>query len=190
MTDNIQNQDQEQTQVEEPQHDADPQQDAPDETKVFDEDYVRKLRAEAAKYRTQAKENAEAAQKLQELEEAKKTEEQKQAERLAEAEEELGRYKHREQVSQWASDIVSEDEFKHIPASALRGDTEDELRDHAEQLKSVITPQQEPGPQPVPTIGKTPQTGNIPLSEQIKAAEASGNAQLVAALKAMQLQNS
>lgn len=56
------------------------------ETKTFDADYVKKLRDEAAKYRTEAKANAEAAKKLAEIEEANSTEAEKQAKRLAEAE--------------------------------------------------------------------------------------------------------
>ena len=56
------------------------------EPKTFDADYVKKLRDEAAKYRTEAKANAEAARKLAEIEEANQTEAEKQAKRLAEAE--------------------------------------------------------------------------------------------------------
>ena len=60
---------------------------APDaEPKTFDADYVAKLRQEAAKYRTEAKANAEAARRLTEIEEAQKTEAEKLAERLADAE--------------------------------------------------------------------------------------------------------
>ena len=39
----------------------------PAETKTFDADYVKKLRDEAAKYRTEAKANAKAAEKLAEI---------------------------------------------------------------------------------------------------------------------------
>ncbi len=58
----------------------------PDEPTTFDADYVKKLRDEAAKYRTEAKTNAQAAQKLADLEEANKTEAQKLSDRLAAAE--------------------------------------------------------------------------------------------------------
>lgn len=54
--------------------------------KTFDADYVEKLRKENAKYRTEAKANADAAKRLAEIEEAQKTEAQKAADRLAEAE--------------------------------------------------------------------------------------------------------
>ena len=56
------------------------------EVKTFDAEYVDKLRKEAAKYRTEAKANADAADKLAKIEEASKTAEQKAAERLAEME--------------------------------------------------------------------------------------------------------
>lgn len=56
------------------------------EPKVFDADYVANLRKEAAKYRTEAKANAEAAKRLAEIEEASKSNEQKLADRLAAAE--------------------------------------------------------------------------------------------------------
>lgn len=56
------------------------------EPKTFDAEYVKKLRDEAAKYRTEAKANADAAKRLAEIEEANKTEVQKATERLAAAE--------------------------------------------------------------------------------------------------------
>ena len=52
---------------------------------TFDAEYVKKLRAENAKHRTEAKANAEAAKRLAEIEEANKTEAQKAADRLAAA---------------------------------------------------------------------------------------------------------
>lgn len=52
---------------------------------TFDAEYVKKLRAEAAKHRTEAKANADAAKRLAEIEEANKTEAQKAADRLAAA---------------------------------------------------------------------------------------------------------
>lgn len=70
------------TTAEQPQEGAEQQAD----TKTFDADYVKKLRDEAAKYRTEAKANATAAEKLKALEDANKSEADKQAERLAQAE--------------------------------------------------------------------------------------------------------
>ncbi len=70
-------------QAEAPQEDA---QAAETEGKTFDADYVDKLRKEAAKYRTEAKANAEAAKRLAEIEESQKSEVEKAAERIATAE--------------------------------------------------------------------------------------------------------
>lgn len=56
------------------------------ESKTFDAEYVEKLRKEAAKYRTEAKANSEAAKRLAAIEEANKTEAERAAERLAAAE--------------------------------------------------------------------------------------------------------
>lgn len=65
-----------------------PQEGAEQEPKVFDAEYVDKLRKENAKYRTDAKANAEAAAELAKIRESQKTEAEKQAERLAELESE------------------------------------------------------------------------------------------------------
>lgn len=59
------------------------------EPKTFDAEYVEKLRKESAKYRTEAKANAEAAQRLAQLEESQKTEAQIQAEKIAELEKQI-----------------------------------------------------------------------------------------------------
>ena len=55
---------------------------------TFDAEYVAKLRREAAKYRTEAKANADAARRLAEIEEAGKSEAEKAAERAEAAERE------------------------------------------------------------------------------------------------------
>ena len=55
------------------------------EPEIFDAEYVKKLRAEAAKYRTDAKANAKAAEKLAEIEAANQTEAEKSAAALAAA---------------------------------------------------------------------------------------------------------
>lgn len=69
-------------QQESPQE-GDEQQAAAEDAKTFDADYVAQLRKEAAKYRTEAKANAEAAKRLAEIEESQKSEAQKAADRAA-----------------------------------------------------------------------------------------------------------
>ena len=54
-----------------------------EQPKTFDAEYVANLRKENAKYRTEAKANAEAAKRLMELEQSQKSEAEKQAERIA-----------------------------------------------------------------------------------------------------------
>ena len=164
-----------------------PDETAADEAKTFDESYVKKLREEAAKYRTQAKENAEAAERLAEIEEAQKTEAQKQAEALEAAQSELEAYRSREQMRAWTDEVSKE---SGVPASALRGASLEEIQAHAEELKSLITPSKS-APSAVKSISKSPEhSGNVPIGDQIAAAEQAGNKELVAALKAMQLAKS
>lgn len=159
---------------------------AADEGKKFDEAYVKKLRDEAAKYRTQAKENAQAAERLAEIEEAQKSEAQRQAEALEAAQTELASYKEREQVRAWTEEVSKE---SGVPASALRGGSLEEIQAHADELKSLITPSKAE-PSAVKSISKSPEhSGNVPIGDQIAAAEEAGNRELVAALKAMQLAN-
>lgn len=105
------------------------------EPKVFDEAYVKKLREENARYRTEAKGNAEAAARLAEIEEAQKSEAQKAAEKIQALEKENEAFKQEKQVQEWASEITK---GSHIPPSALRGSTKEELDAHFEQLKSLI----------------------------------------------------
>lgn len=97
------------------------------EPKTFDADYVAKLRHEAAKYRTEAKANADAAKRLAEIEEAQKTEAQKLADRLAEAE----RKAQAAELKALRSDIA---QAKGVPAGLLTGSTEEELNASADML--------------------------------------------------------
>ena len=72
--------------VQTPEVAQDSPQNGVEQSKVYDADYVAALRKEAAKYRTEAKSNADAATRLAEIEESTKSEAQRAAERLAEAE--------------------------------------------------------------------------------------------------------
>jgi len=63
-----------------------PQEGGQEQPETFDADYVAKLRKEAAKYRNEAKANAEAAKRLAEYEDAQKSAEERAAEREAAAE--------------------------------------------------------------------------------------------------------
>lgn len=63
-----------------------PQEGEQQEAKTFDAEYVDKLRKESAKYRTEAKANAEAAKRLAEIEESQKSAQQKAEERIKDLE--------------------------------------------------------------------------------------------------------
>ncbi|UOQ56080.1 hypothetical protein MUN78_10225 [Leucobacter allii] len=150
-------------------------------------DYKAKYEEALAHSRTweqRAKGNKAAADELEQLKEAQKTAEEKQAEQLAALQRENAAFKAEKQQAAWAKDVST---ATGVPAAVLRGSTLEELQAHAELLKPAYTKEPE-APQPVPTIGNQPQApGNVSLPEQIAAAEAAGNPQLVAALKAMQL---
>ena len=100
------------------------------ETKTFDADYVSKLRAENAKWRTEAKANAGAAEKLRTIEQQNMSE--------------LDRAKSLlEQATKRASDLELDNLRKEVGLSKglsksmvdrLRGATEDELAADADQL--------------------------------------------------------
>jgi len=128
-----------------------------EETETFDADYVKKLRDEAAKYRIQAKENADAAAKLVEIEESQKTEAQKLADKLAALEKENAAFKQREQIAEWSREITKD---SHIPADVLRGNSEEELKAHFEQLLSLVP---EPTPQQT-VIPGTAETNSLALN--------------------------
>lgn len=97
------------------------------EPKTFDAEYVQKLRQEAAKYRTEAKANADAAKRLAEIEEANKTEAQKLADKLAAAESKA----QEAELRALRSDVSR---AKGVPAELLSGTTEDELNAAADRL--------------------------------------------------------
>lgn len=119
-----------------------------EESKTFDEGYVKELRQEAAKYRTQNKELAEKAKAYDEYVESQKSEQEKQAEALATAMKERDTLRAELLRLKVAS-------AKNLPASLvdrLRGETEEEMLADAESLleglkgnfveKKVTSPQE------------------------------------------------
>lgn len=108
-------------------------------------------KAEARKWEQRAKADAGAAAKLAEIEEASKTEAQRQADALAAAQAKLQEYETREQVAAWKTQVS---QATGVPASALAGSTEDEIKAHAEILKPLIG-SQKAGPR-APREGLTP----------------------------------
>lgn len=144
------------------------------EPKTFDADYVAKLRQEAAKYRTEAKANADAAARLAEIEEAQKTEAQKLADRLAEAE----RKAQAAELKALRSDVA---QAKGVPAGLLTGGTEEELNASADALLAFRggapkTPAAPPAEGVQGNVGKP--IGHADLDQQIAAAQKAGNVAL------------
>lgn len=113
-------------------------------------------KAEARKWEERAKANRSAAEKLAEIEEASKTEAQRMAERLAKAEERVAAFERSEQVNGWRDEVAK---ATGVPANVLKGSTKEEIEEHANTLKSLITPPETRkgmlGPY-VPTEGTAP----------------------------------
>lgn len=112
-----------------------------DESKTFDAAYVKKLRDEAAKYRTEAKANADAAARLAEIEDEQKTETQRLTDQLA-AEKEQRAKVEREALRLRVATA------KGVPVDLidrLRGDTEEELSADADSLLELVGAQKKNG---------------------------------------------
>ena len=139
------------------------------------------LAAERKAARDAQRRLAEAEAKLQAIEDAGKTELQKATDAAAKAQTDADDARQqlaRERVARRHS-LSDED------VELLSGD-EEQMERLAARLAQVAT---DPPPRahPVPGIDRVPDTRNIPLADQISAAEKAGEKDLVATLKAMQL---
>ena len=124
--------------------------------------------------------------RLQAIEDAGKTELQKATDAAAKAQREAEQTRQelaRERVAR--KHQLSDDD------TALLSGDEEQMERLAARLAAVTPPDPGGAPKapPVPGIGRVPETRNIPLADQITAAEKAGDKALVAALKAMQLTN-
>lgn len=144
---------------------------------------ARKWEQRAKENLTAAKANEAAAKRLAEFEESQKTEAQKLQEERDAARIELAT----ERSARLRAEVAAD---KGIPASLLSGSTQEELEASADALIAFkgVTDAPAPVVPSVPTIGTSPQRpGNVPIKEQIAAAEAAGDRALVSQLKAVQL---
>jgi len=100
------------------------------------------------------------ADRFDEIEEAAKTELQRAQERADSAEGALSAIKAAQVIQDIKSQISKryKDEGYDIPASALRGSDEEELEEHALELKALLPPPPKPGS--VPAEGRNVTTGN------------------------------
>lgn len=133
-----------------------PAQEAAPET--FDRDYVAKLRAESAKYRTEAKANAKAAEKLAAIEEASKSELDKAAERASAAEARAANA----EAQLVRKDIAASKGLKPEAAEFLTGSTPEEIEASAEKLLALMPDPQRPPGRPVEQL----QSGAVPAANQ------------------------
>lgn len=88
-------------------------------------------KAEARKWEARAKENKAKADKWDEREQADRGELERMTERAQEAERLVEEYRHSEDKRSWAAKVAEE---THVPASVLRGETEEEMREHAKAI--------------------------------------------------------
>lgn len=145
-----------------------------DKQQVFDADYVAKLRAENARYRTAAKDNADAAKRLAEIEEAKKSEAQKQAEALQKLQQENQQLRTDALRAQVAA-------AKNIPDPALLvGSTLEELEAHADKLLAFRgqTPQPDFGAGERGPAPHSAESLQAQIAEAIKAGDVAASVRL------------
>lgn len=146
------------------------------QAKTFDADYVEKLRKEAAKYRTEAKANADAAKRLAEIEEANKSEIEKAVEAARkEGATEALKVANSRLVSAEARALAAEAQFQD-PGDAVRlldlsdvtvaddgtVDTEGIKTALAELAKTKPYLIRDSGPKPPPTFGGGPRKTEAP----------------------------
>lgn len=107
------------------------------EQQTFDADYVKKLRAESAKYRTEAKELASKAKQFDELQESQKSELQKAQERAAKAEQEL----QAAQTEAMRARIASAKGIPAYIADRLKGSSAEEMEADADAMLEELNKQ-------------------------------------------------
>lgn len=70
---------------------------------------------------------------------------EKRAAELEQAEQDrVARAEQAKKIEDWKTKIAADSKFEGVPASALRGSTEEELLEHAAQLKSLLPPPTDP----------------------------------------------
>ncbi len=113
---------------------AEPKAQEQESPQTFDADYVKKLRAEAAKYRTENKALSEKAKQWDEHSEAQKSELDKALEKAAQAEKELETLRNQSTRMKVASKF-------NLPAALsdrLKGSTEEEMEDDAKAMLAEL----------------------------------------------------
>ena len=102
--------------------------------KTFDAEYVERLRKEAAKYRTEAKANADAARRLEEMEQQNLSELEK-AKRATEAAEKRA---HDLEMANLRQSVIITKGLSAELGERLRGETREEMEADADVLKALV----------------------------------------------------
>lgn len=130
-----------------------------------DKDSVEYWKAQSRKQEARAKENFK---KLQELEEkaarldALENENKTEAEKLAAAQAKLAAYEQAEQVRSWISEVSADTK---VPAELLRGNSLEEIQDHAQALQDYLSKTQVT----VSRQGRTPTGGDMDVRQAARS---------------------
>ena len=131
----------------------------------FDKRISSRLKRQNREFEARNADALEKAAKWEEWQEQNKTDLQKAQEQVEALQGRISAYEARENESRWAHDIAAE---TGVPAEALRGSTEEEMRAHAESLKPYFAKQTAPV---VQSDGFAPSAGgNRTTAQQFAAA--------------------
>ncbi|RNL44740.1 DUF4355 domain-containing protein [Paraeggerthella hongkongensis] len=137
-------------------------------SKTFTQEDVNRLIAkEKAKYKGYSEIKAKA-DKYDDLEASRKTDLEKANERAENAEAKLAQYESKERVESWKS---AASKATGVPASLLRGSTEEEVMEHAESLKEHFSTDAAPE---VQSDGFAPDPGSEKSSKDLFASAIEG----------------
>lgn len=117
-------------------------------------------KAKAREQEKRAKDNAAKAAQFDEFTEAQKSEQQKLLERAEQAEREAAALRSAREIDKFKEDITKNPKYAGVPAHVLRGSTEEEIEEHAAQLKALLPEPRTPGQVPGEGRAPTPATGN------------------------------
>lgn len=138
-----------------------------------------RLRRERSKFGDYAELKAKAA-RLDDIEQASKTELEKATEANVKLAAELEALK----LTQLRTEIAVEKGLAPSAARFLTGTTREQIEADVNDLVKLAGTTPKPAPGSVPGIGNAPETRNLSIRDQISAAEAAGDKNLVATLKA------
>lgn len=136
--------------------------------------------AQSRKWENRAKENFKASKERDALTERLKDSDTTVEELRAQ----VAAFEHDRQVAAWRQEAASEYD---VPADLLAGDTPEQVKAQAERLAAWRDSLAPSGPGLVRHAGNPEQSGPVSVAQQIAQAQAAGDTQLVASLKAMQL---